>query len=378
MTPLVLDIGSSSIRAGFAGTDQPRIVAPSCVGAQDPDRMIFPLNFGQKLGLTEVLPLSDPESMACAVDGALYGAHGLQANRHIHPVLFSRSPNEKKLIELLFEHSEVPSVFGVHVAALAAYATGRTSAMVADFGASTTSFSYVEDGGVKFHVPYAFGGDTLDGSIMRRLEIENPGMRIPPFYSSNHTATEVRTSFHNKSCLRTVQEVKNSICRVSPTPLPPAPERMRAAKKAAVGLGINFKFPDGTEVDTASVCEYVPELFFNPKIGDLKFIPNARNFPGVSAALQENFNNAPLKKLVLVGGCTLMPGFCARFVSEASSALGLPLQTLACLAPSQLHRPYATWTGGSVLGAMSAIDSLFVSSKEYYELGAERCVTRLG
>lgn len=68
----------------------------------------------------------------------------VQSESEYHPVLFSESAsnvrtNREKLTELMFEKYNVPAFFVVKNAVLAAFANGRSTALVVDSGATHTS-----------------------------------------------------------------------------------------------------------------------------------------------------------------------------------------------------------------------------------------------
>lgn len=68
----------------------------------------------------------------------------IQSESQYHPVLFSESPwnvrqKRERLTELLFEKYKVPAFFLVKNAVLAAFANGRSTALIVDSGATHTS-----------------------------------------------------------------------------------------------------------------------------------------------------------------------------------------------------------------------------------------------
>lgn len=85
----------------------------------------------------------------------------IQSESQYHPVLFSECSwnvrsNRERLTELLFEKYNVPAFFVVKNAVLAAFANGRSTALVVDSGATHTS-------AVPVHVsPFAFRSIFID------------------------------------------------------------------------------------------------------------------------------------------------------------------------------------------------------------------------
>ena len=75
----------------------------------------------------------------------------IQSESELHPVLFSECPWNKKdkrekITEIMFEKYNVPAFFLVKNAVLAAFANGKSTALVVDSGATHTSAIPVHDG----------------------------------------------------------------------------------------------------------------------------------------------------------------------------------------------------------------------------------------
>lgn len=109
----------------------------------------------------------------------------IQSESEYHPVLFSESPwnhrqKREKLMEIMFEKYKVPAFFLVKNAALAAFANGRSTALVIDSGATHTSAVPVLDGYVISNavVKSPLGGDYL---ILKARELlDNLGIDLTP------------------------------------------------------------------------------------------------------------------------------------------------------------------------------------------------------
>lgn len=92
----------------------------------------------------------------------------LHALAEHHPILMTECPwntrlKREKLLELMFEKFNVPAMYICKNAVLAAYANGRSTAMVVDSGATHTSAVPVHDGYVITQgiVKSPLGGDFI-------------------------------------------------------------------------------------------------------------------------------------------------------------------------------------------------------------------------
>lgn len=111
----------------------------------------------------------------------------IQSESEYHPVLFSEASwnvrnNREKLTELMFEKYNVPAFFLVKNAVLAAFASGRATALVVDSGATHTSAVPVHEGYVLSQavVKSPLGGDYL--SLQCRKYLESQGIDLTPSY----------------------------------------------------------------------------------------------------------------------------------------------------------------------------------------------------
>lgn len=109
----------------------------------------------------------------------------IQSDSEFHPVLFSESPwnhrqKRERLTELMFEKYKVPAFFLVKNAALAAFANGRSTALVIDSGATHTTAVPVLDGYVISNavVKSPLGGDYL--ILKSREMLESLGVDLTP------------------------------------------------------------------------------------------------------------------------------------------------------------------------------------------------------
>lgn len=102
-----------------------------------------------------------------------------------HPILMTECPwntrlKREKLLELMFEKFNVPAMYICKNAVLAAYANGRSTAMVVDSGATHTSAVPVHDGYVITQgiVKSPLGGDFI--TMQCRQFFEEKDVELSP------------------------------------------------------------------------------------------------------------------------------------------------------------------------------------------------------
>ncbi|XP_059346624.1 actin-like protein 6B isoform X1 [Ammospiza nelsoni] len=171
---LVFDIGSFSVRAGYAGEDCPKADFPTTVGLLSPDEVSLELDGdkdkkGGKVyyidtnalhvareGVEVLSPLKNGmiEDWECfqAILDHTYGKH-VKSEPGLHPVLMSEAPwntraKREKLTELMFEHYNIPAFFLCKTAVLTAFANGRSTGLGVSGGAERGQGSWVWPVGV--------------------------------------------------------------------------------------------------------------------------------------------------------------------------------------------------------------------------------------
>ncbi|KAK5869862.1 hypothetical protein PBY51_024550 [Eleginops maclovinus] len=172
---LVFDIGSYTVRAGYAGEDCPKADFPTVIGVTlDREDGSTPMETdGEKTkqsGTTYFIdtnqlrvPRESMEVMSPLKNGMIEDWDSFQAildhtykmhfksEPSLHPVLMSEASwntraKREKLCELMFEHYNIPAFFLCKSAVLSAFANGRSTGLVLDSGATHTTAIPVHDG----------------------------------------------------------------------------------------------------------------------------------------------------------------------------------------------------------------------------------------
>uniref|UniRef100_A0A1D2A2G0 Actin-related protein 4 n=1 Tax=Auxenochlorella protothecoides TaxID=3075 RepID=A0A1D2A2G0_AUXPR len=162
---VVVDLGSFTVKVGYAGEDTPKHVFPSALGSIDSppngDAMevdgVGPSGRTFKVGTASLavpqdgLEVISPFSEAGVLEDwdaleALYNhafKDQLRLDLKEHPLMLGEPSNtprpvREKQVELLFERYDTPAVFLAKNAVLSAFSTGRQTALVVDAGHAQT------------------------------------------------------------------------------------------------------------------------------------------------------------------------------------------------------------------------------------------------
>ncbi|CAN7058767.1 unnamed protein product, partial [Brassica oleracea var. botrytis] len=361
VSAIVVDLGSHTCKAGYAGEDAPKAVFPSVVGAvdgveaMDVDVDSAKTNSNSEDSKSEKekgkrklcvgsqalnyrrdhMEILSPIKDGIVSDWDLVDniwEHAFRSCLMIdpkeHPMLLAEPPlntqqQREKAAELMFEKYKVPALFMAKNPVLTSFATGRATSLVVDCGGGSTTISPVHEGYVlqKAVVSNPVGGEFLTDCLLKSLE--SKGIKIRPRYSFKRK--EVRpgefqvedvglpdtTESYKLFCQRMiVGDIKDSICRVPDTPYDD--------KSYSNIPTTSYELPDGQTLEIGADKFKIPDAMFNPSIvqtipGTEKYaemIPSVRGLPHM---VMESINKCDVdirrelySSILLAGGTSSM------------------------------------------------------------------------
>lgn len=348
--PIVLDNGSGTIRAGFAGEDLPKCYFPSFVGRPKHTRILAGALEGDTFigrkaeELRGLLKIRYPLEHGIVTDWddmeriwQYVYEQELKTLSEEHPVLLTEPPlnpkrNRDLAAQILFEQFNVPALYTSIQAVLSLYASGRTTGVVLDSG-----------DGVSHAVP-VYEGFALPTSI-RRIDVAGRDV-------TEHMQLLLRKAghvFHTSAEKEVVRQIKEKISYVALDP-------KREEKEWASGMFkpenklVEYTLPDGQKIKLGEERFRAPEILFDPERIGLEY-------PGVHQIVVDAINRTDLdlrrnlfESILLSGGATLCRGFGDRLLHEVQR-LAVKDMRIKIFAPPE--RKYSTWIGGSILAGLS-------------------------
>ncbi|MCE7742904.1 MAG: actin, cytoplasmic 2 [Candidatus Heimdallarchaeaceae archaeon] len=370
--PLVIDNGTGFTKNGFAGEDQPRSVFPTIIGypkyqiiMTDVEHYVREYYIGEEaINLRGVLKLVYPvehgqvqdwDAMERIWHYTFY--NDLRVNPNEHPVLLTEPPlnknqNKEKMAELMFDTFNVPAMYISMQAILSLYASGRTTGIVVDSGDGVTHIVPVYEG---FAISHAIHRSDIGGrdvtDYLRRL------LRQRGYSLSSSAEREI------------VRDIKERLCYVALDP----EKELKLAEKVS-GMEKTYTLPDGETLTIGAERFMAPELFFNP--GAIGSEENPldeliyRSIQNCDVDLRRDL----YANIVLSGGSTMFPGLKERLHKELTELVPETME-VKIIAPPE--RRYSVWIGGSILSSLKTFAKLWVTRKEYREVGPTsvyRCI----
>ncbi len=350
------------IKAGFSGDDAPRAVFPTVVGT--------PRHRGVMVGMGQKDCYVGDEAMAKrGILSLKYPIeHGIVTNwddmekiwEHVfdnelgvapedHGVLVTEAPlnpktNREKACQIMFETFNVPTFYIAIDAVLAAYATGRSTGIVIDSGATATHIVPVYE---SYCLPHAVLRLDLAGNdITERLQtlLSDKG------YSFTTTAEK-----------EIVRDMKEQLAYVADDY---SEELIKSESSSEIEE--NYELPDGQLITLGSERFQCAELLFKPSEIGLE-LGGIHKFTHESIVKCDvDMRKDLYGNIMLAGGSTMFNGIAERLQREIS-ALAPDSMTIKIIAPPE--RKYSVWIGGSILSSLSTFEEMWITKAEYDEEG---------
>ena len=358
---ILIDNGSSLIRAGFGGDEAPKAIVPSVIGRP---------KYKGKLG-------SDAKDFFVGNEALSKGGllslkypieHGIVTNwddmekiwHHIfynelhvdpseHPVLIteaSHNPqaNRQKMIEILLETFNVPSFYIGNQGILSLYASGRTTGIVLDIGDGVTQI-----------VP-----GYEDYTYMDRITRLNIGGR-------DVTERMTKLLFDTGKIFDTTYEkeiardIKEKCCYV-------AHDYDAELQKAAKSSEINKKYElsDGMTIELGKERFICPEMVFKPYIGGFEYDGIHKTLFNSIMNCEEVSQKDIFNNIVLSGGSTMFEGYGERLEKEITALVPSTMKVRVVKDPMRKNH---VWVGGSILSSLTTFPNMLITKKEYQNNG---------
>uniref|UniRef100_A0A672M4X7 Actin-like protein 6A n=1 Tax=Sinocyclocheilus grahami TaxID=75366 RepID=A0A672M4X7_SINGR len=415
---LVFDMGSYSVRAGYAGEDCPKADFPTVIGVTldredgstlmetdgekgkqsattyyiDTNQLRVPRESMEVMSPLKNGMIEDWDSFQAILDHT-YKMH-FKSEPSLHPVLMSEASwntraKREKLTELMFEHYNIPAFFLCKSAVLSAFANGRSTGLVLDSGSTHTTAIPVHDGYVLQQgiVKSPLAGDFM--SMQCRELFQELGVEIVPPYviASKVRSTQVHSFqsslglahlYHvvcNDCCALSfqtvIQDFQASVLQVSDSPY----DEQVAAQMPTV----HYELPNGYNCDFGAERLKIPEGLLDPS--NAKGL-SGNTMLGVGHVVTTSVGMCDIDirpglygSVVVTGGNTLIQGFTDRLNRELSQKTPPSMRLKLIANNTTVERRFSAWIGGSILASLGTFQQMWISKQEYEE-GGKQCVDR--
>lgn len=361
---VIIEIGSSYVKAGFAGEEGPRAVFSNVVGRpKAPGIMIGSAQEDYFVGSQaeekrESLILRHPVEHGIVEDWDDFEkvlrhtfTNELQVNPEGHNVLITETAlnpkvNREKLTQLLFDTFNVPGLYVANTAVLSLYSAGKFTGVVVEIGDGVA------------HIVPVFDGSVLPHSI-QRINLAGRDLTDYLIQILSERGLHLTTGAEREI----VKEIKEKLCYVALD----FDEELDASKTGS-SKEANYEMPDGNVITIGSERFRTPEILFKPSL-------IGKEFGGIHEQVHQAITKSDVdvrkdlyQNIVLSGGTTLFAGLPERLTKEVQKLAPQATKSLVKVIAVP-ERKYCSWIGGSILSSISTFSSMWITKEEYQDAG---------
>ena len=371
--PIIIDLGSNEIKAGFSSDEKPRITFKSIIGEPKYTKVFSALNKGNQeikvqnigddcsnnIGLIKLrYPIKHGiltnEQDIIPLFNYLYSKLGISTEQiSEHPLVITEPllnpySNREKISNSLFDDLGVPAIFFASQPILSLFSTSNTTGVILESGEGVSQSCFVFDG---YSLPntyerFDYGGGDVTNYL--KLLMKKKGYQL---FNSNE--------------YRLISDMKEKYCFFVPSKYN---LNFDNVKKALNAQKVNYYLPDGTSVALGDERILASEILFNPELIGKEFL-------GLSDIILSSINKAEIQlrpkayeNIVLSGGNILMKGLEDKMKDEIIKKSNKIVEVNV----NPIEEPqFSCWVGGTILSSLDIFNKISITKKEWEEKGSK-------
>eukprot|EP01084_Bolivina_argentea_P160590 279634_1 len=390
---VVIDNGSATIKAGFAGDDAPRVDFPTVIGRPISNFNAIECHIGDKaINNKHKLSLSYPIEHGIITNWddieqiwSNTFSNKLKINSEQHAVLTADPPlnpkaNREKATQIMFESFNVPQYYTGTQQVLSLYASGRTTGIVLDAGYNIYIVPIYEG----YAEPHATLRQDIGGKdvtqYLKKLILKNNNqssldIKFDDFrkmkeqyayVAENGVENELRKPMCDPTCIISgyLREIHSGFTSVD---IENICNQYFGESNKYIRCKNKYKLPDGKVIKFSDEMFNCTEIFFNPKLieqDDMEGIDRLL-FSSIMK-LDVSLRKDMYFNVILSGGTSLLPAFGTRIKNKIKT-LAPDSMTIKVSVPAECK--YSAWIGGSILCSLSTFQEMWITKQEYDECG---------
>ena len=370
--PIIVDIGSGEIKAGFSGEQIPKIVFKNYFGEPKYKKVLRTFNEeNQELNDTYIgedcekfmglIKLRFPvkhgvfenEKDIFSIFNHLYSKLGINAQEiKEHPVLITEpllnpSTNREKIATSLFDNLGVPALFFASQPILSLFSTSSTSGTILESGEGVTQSCVIYEG---YAIPcsyerYNYGGGDVTEYLKNLLK-----KRGYHFYNS--TEFRIVNDIKENSCFTYANNANNDI---------------EETKKAANKNPVIYYLPDGTNISIGDEKILAPEILFHPEYIGKEYLSFTDMIISSINKVDIQIRLKSYENILLSGGNTCFNGLSDQLHAELKNKLPKNMKNNL----NKAEKPqYSCWVGGNIISTLEVFKKMWVTKNDWNEKGS--------
>jgi len=366
--PIIIDLGTGQIKAGFSGRDLPKIIFNSFIGEPKYKKLIKNINKENKISNEiyigsqcdknlNILKLRYPiehgyfvkENDIFPIFNYIFSLLkiSLEDIKH-HPILITeplQNPiqNRENISQILFEKFDTNKLFFASQPILSLFSTSTTTGTILESGEGVSQSCVIYEG---YSIPNSFERCDYGGADVTNY-LDDILKKMGYFFETS--AEKIL-----------IKDIKEKYCWACPKNI------IENIKKNSEFEKENHFLPDGNVMKLGVERVYPPEILFKPEIIGLEY-------PGFHEMIFNSINNANIElrtklfeNIILSGGNTAINGIGNYMYNEIK---GMVNQNLKININSPKNPHLLSWIGGNVISGMEIFKKMWITKQEWEEKG---------
>ena len=359
--PIIIDLGSSEIKAGFFDNSSPTIRFKNIIGDALSKRNKSLLNKEHYISsecdkyyndLTIRYPIQrgvfikdDDIQLLFEYILTKLGLNTQQMKEH--PLLITEPINNKlsnseKISEILFEKMNISSLIFAKQPLLSLISTGYSTGVVLESGSDITQSCVSYEGYLIENSFYRFdyGGRDVSGILKILLKQNNPK------FNSNILDNN-----------KVLNEIKENQCYI---------KTLKDENEDFVSIPSEYILPDGGKLVLNDEKILAPEILFNNKLIFGEYLTFHEMVINSINKVDINIKNKLYKTIILSGGNTKFKGIEDKMKTNLSYLIprGVDIKIR-----TQINPELNCWNGGNIIASLNTFNKMLVNKKEWDECG---------
>ena len=361
--PIIIDLGSSEIKAGFFDNSSPKIRLKNIIGDSLSKRNNSLINKNEEHyissecdkyynDLTIRYPIQrgvfikdDDIQLIFEYILTQLGLNTQQMKEH--PLLITEPINNKlsnseKISEILFEKMNIPSLIFAKQPLLSLISLGYSTGVVLESGSDITQSCVSYEGYLieNSFYRYDYGGKDVSNILKILLKQNNPNINSKVFDN-----------------IKVINEIKENQCYI---------KTLKDENEDFVSIPSDYILPDGNKLVLNDEKILAPEILFNNKLIFAEYLTFHEMVINSINKVDINIKNKLYKTILLSGGNTKFKGIEEKMKTNLSYLMprGIDIKIR-----TQINPELNCWNGGNIIASLNTFNKMLVNKKEWDECG---------
>ena len=387
--PILVDLGSSEIKAGFSGQESPKLLSPNYIGElkskknyKDSQKKKYTSDECDKFMGNLILhhPIekgvfTDPEDISL-VFNYIYSKLEINEERiKEHPILISEALNNprfnrEKISEILFEKVGTPALIFGSQPLLSLFSTGATTGVVLESGDAITQSCVGYEGFLirSSCFRYDYGGRDVTNVLRALIDKNNYNINFNSF-----TDMKILKNIKEKQCYLKLIKEKNSANigdddndeedNKYNDDFHPVDDDKNGEFSS---IKSEFILPDGNKIELGDEKILAPEILFNNKLNFSEYPTFHEIIFNTIAKVDITIKDKLYRHIILSGGNTLFKGMKRKMGFNLEKLVPKDTEIKLIMNKNPI---LGCWNGENVISNMSSFKRLLVSKNDWNEIG---------